>query len=123
MGFVVVMERGGRAGSGPIWKDCCHGDHSKRPKAAVDSQLITHWAKAFERDLYLFISFQFQCTEKASRGAEIASAILYPERAHVGVKLHSLTLRRKLPRMTRRCRAHRGAVWERKKLLFCGFNY
>lgn len=59
MGFVVVMERGGQAGSGQIWKGCCHGNHSKRPKATVDSQLITHWAKAFERDflfIYLFPS-------------------------------------------------------------------
>lgn len=96
MGFVVVMERGGRAGSGQIWKDCCHGNHSKRPKAAVDSQLITHWAKAFER-AFLFIYFpsSFGAQKSLSGDAEIASAILYPECAR-GRELHLLTLRRKI---------------------------
>lgn len=62
------------AGSGQIWNDCCHGDHSSGPKAAVDSQLMpiqTRFAS-------LFIYFHFRLKREPSLGAQIASAILCP---------------------------------------------
>lgn len=59
------------AGSGQIWKDCCHGDHSSGPKAAVDSQLIPFgWilSNTICFLIYLFFTFSwreslFGCTD------------------------------------------------------------